>query len=75
MSDPDPRPGELWEIRGLVDHEVATRMMLITRVYTSEDYSDLQGRIVYVMVEGIVEGQVLSLGAGWLIRRLLENEE
>ena len=75
MSDPDPRPGEVWEIRGLVDHEIAPRIMLITRVYTSEDYSDVQGRFQYEMMEGIVEGQILSLGTGWLVRRLLENEE
>jgi hypothetical protein len=75
MSDPNPKPGELWEIRGLVDHEISPRMMLITRVYTSEDYSDIQGRLVYDMIEGVVEGQILSLGTGWLLRRLLENEE
>lgn len=66
MSDPYPKPGELWEIRGLVDNEIAPRIILVTRVYDT---------LVYTMVDGIVDGSVLSLGTGWLLRRLEENEE
>lgn len=74
MTDHVPKPGEVWEIRGLVDHEIAPRIMLIVSVYPTKS-GDYPSAIDYIMVDGIVEGQVLSLGTGWLVRRLLENEE
>lgn len=74
MIDPDPKPGEVWEIRGLVDHEIAPRIMLIVAVYPTK-VGDYPSAMDYIMVDGVVEGSMLSIGTGWLIRRLLDNEE